>query len=124
MPEWQAALAPLDALVAIVEVYRSDRNRSVFRLDGDYPALPHNFVSYCRRDIALPKLMLIESPAGLPQSADGRLTIRFQGGVTRWLRVESQDAVWLIPDGPIELEPKRRYVLMQGEDGDLDLVKE
>jgi hypothetical protein len=124
MPEWQATLAPLGAVVAIVEIYRSDRNRNVFRLGGDYPNLPHNFISYCRRDVALPKLMVIESPAGLPQSGDGRLTIRFQGGVTQWLRVESRDAVWLIPDGPIELDPKRRYILIQGEDGELDLVKE
>ncbi len=124
MPNWQLALSPLGAIVAVVEVYRSDKNRLVFRLNGDYPALPHNFVSHCHLDSALPKLMVVESPGGLPQTKDPRLTIRFEGGVTRWLRVESRDTVWLIPDGPLGLQQRARYVLMQGEDGGLDLVKE
>jgi hypothetical protein len=124
MPYWQISLSHLGAIVAVVEVYRSDKNRLVFRLDGDYPALPHNFVSHCHLDSALPKLMVVESPGGLPQTMDSRLTIRFEGGVTRWLKVESRDTVWLIPDGPLGLQPRARYILRQGEDGELDLVKE
>ncbi len=64
-PEWQKELAPFGAIVTVFQVFRSDRNRHVFRANGDYPRRPVGIVSKCSFDPMLKSLLRVESPAGL-----------------------------------------------------------
>lgn len=123
-PDWAAPLRPLNALVGIVEVYRSATNRAIFRLNGAYPELPHGVVTRCRPEAMMPKFLRVDSPGNLPKTGVPRIKIRFQGAQTTWQRSESGDTVWLIPDGPLALNPRQAYLLERGEDGELDLIEE
>lgn len=119
VPEWVRVLSPYGALLAVVEVFRSDRNRYVFRLNGDFPEAPGNEVSILRSEPNMPRLMIVESPGGLEPTTTGHFLIEFDGAVTEWTAVSAKDRVWLSPLRANPLAPGRRYVLLKGDDGRL-----
>lgn len=119
VPDWVRMLSPHGALVAVVEVFRSDRNRHVFRLNGDFPEVPGDEVSILRSDPHMSRLMIVESPGGLEPTATGHLLIEFEGAVTEWTMVAAKDRVWLSPLRANPLAPGQRYILLKGEDGRL-----
>jgi hypothetical protein len=121
MPDWAAPLAVYRALLGVVQLFRSDRNKHLLLTSGDYPSLPANLVSLCHLDPAVPFLLLLHSPAGLAIKSDDIVQIRFQGGVTFWQRLDAADRAWLRPLGANPLEPKLRYVIVRGDDGSLYL---
>ena len=66
VPEWIEPIHRRDGLVAVVEVFRSSRNRHILRINGDYPeGADANVVSGCRLDPSLPGLLELDSPAAL-----------------------------------------------------------
>jgi hypothetical protein len=120
---WVQPLAAYGALLAVVEVFRSDRNRHVFRLNGDYPAAPGDEVSSLRCDPLLPRLLIVESPGALESPPDKRLLIEFEGETTEWTKITTKDKVWLSPVRSNPLTPGEKYALVKGEDGGLKLKR-
>jgi hypothetical protein len=118
-PEWIVPLAAFDAHVAIVEVYRSDRDNVILRLDGYFPEYAAHLVSECFVDLTLRRLLVVDSPASLPVANGETLEIAFAGGLTAWRRVDIANRVYLNPLGPNPLFARRRYRLMKSEEGDL-----
>jgi hypothetical protein len=118
VPGWVQPLSAYSARLTVVEVFRSDRNRHVVRLNGDYPSAPGNEISTVRLDPLMPRLVIIESPAGL-ESGDALLLIEFEGSTTEWTRITASDKVWLSPRRSNPLEPGHRYALVKSEDGRL-----
>lgn len=110
-PTWVAPLSRFDALLAVVEIFRSSRGEHVLRVNGDYPSPPANALSQCRWDSQIRRFLLIESPAALETPANGRYEIEYDGAVTEWTRVESKDRVWLNPLKATALPPGGRFVL-------------
>jgi hypothetical protein len=55
VPSWVEPLSAYGALLSVVEVFRSDRNVHVLRVNGDYPEPPGDILSVIRPDPAMPR---------------------------------------------------------------------
>ena len=118
---WEPPLKELGALLAIFQIFRSDRGRQMVRLNGDHPFASEDVSSLCVPDGTLANLLRVQKPALLPEPALGqRIAIRFQEQLTFWRRIGTADTVYLSPLGRLDLEPRKRYELA-AQDGMLVL---
>lgn len=116
-PTWVEPIRRHNGLLNVVEVFRSDRNRHVLRINGDNPASDAaQLVSICRLDPLIPRLLRVDSPAALGIEPGGHVQIAFGGGLTDWARVDTQTAVWLNPLGRNPLEAQRTYRIIRDEE--------
>jgi hypothetical protein len=95
--EWERTIAPYGALLCVLHVYRSERNRHIFRyrrveIDGAPEVL-----SVCRRDRTMPRLLIVDSPAALAAFSESPLAIYYNGAPSHWATVAASDRVWLNP---------------------------
>ena len=123
VPDWIEPLHGLDAIVTVVEVFRSGRNQHILRINGDYPESEDVHVaSICRLDRTLPNLLQVDSPAALGVVHGERVTIEFNGGLTTWSRLDTADRVWLVPSGRNPLVANREYLILRDSDSHLMLT--
>ena len=114
VPDWIEPLRRLDAIVTVVEIFRSGRNQHILRVNGDYPrAEEAHIASLCRLDTTLPNLLLVDSPAALGVATGEQIAIEFNGGLTNWSRLDASDRVWLVPSGRNPLAANQEYLIMR-----------
>lgn len=119
--EWSGWLAPYEALVGVVEVFRSYRNQYVLRINGDQPEALTDDLTVCVLDTTLRRCLRVESPAALP--AGDEFSILYQDEVSSWHVLKASDTVWLHPRGRYPLPPNAQYfALLQRGDGQLVLT--
>lgn len=118
-PDWIDKLRPWGAALTVFEVFRSELNEYVFRLNGEQPELPADVVSACRFNPEVPRFLKIAAPGALPVDNQGVIDILFNGNTTRWRRVDSADIVWLAPLGPNPLALKDEYEIVRDPAGQL-----
>ena len=122
VPDWIDPLRRLDAIVAVVEIFRSGRNQHILRVNGDYPESQDAHIeSLCRLDDALPSLLQVDSPAALGIATGEKLAMEFNGGLTSWSRLDISDRVWLVPSGRNPLVANQEYLIMRDADSRLIL---
>ena len=120
VPEWVRHINALGGAVSVIEVFRSDRNEHILRLNGEFPSSSSNeMVSTCRLDDLMPRLLQVDSPAALGGAHGDRFSISFSGGFTDWERVDSADRVWLIPVNRNPLSIGISYVILRDALGTL-----
>lgn len=120
MPNWIEPIRQYDALLTVVEVFRSGRNHHILRINGDYPeGSVDRIVSVCRLDNCLPRLLEIDSPAALGIANGEQVSIEFNGGLTDWTRFDASDKVWLNPLERNPLSLKQEYHILKDSDGRL-----
>ncbi len=110
-PSWRSELTRYGALLAVVEIFRSGGTDHVLRVNGDYPAPPPDGLSLCHWDPAIPRFLVVESPAALGSSETKRFEIEYEGSLTDWSRVETRDTVWLSPLKSTPLPLRGKFVL-------------
>ncbi len=118
-PEWIRPLAALDALLCVIEVFRSQRNQISLRLNGERPQPPPDVISICRRDRTLRRMLLVDSPALLGGQHGSTFEIEFGGTVTIWRRMDLANQVYLSPVSRVALIDVVRTELRRLEDGRL-----
>ena len=122
VPDWIEPIHRLDAIVTVVEVFRSGRNQHILRINGDYPeGEDAHIASLCRLDSTLPNLLQVDSPAALRIAPGEQIAMEFNGGLTNWSRLDISDRVWLVPSGRNPLVANREYLIMRDADGTLIL---
>lgn len=112
MPSWTHDLKRYDALVTVLEVFRSRHNRHLYRLNGEQPVDDMDTLSYCVADQHLPRVVRLMSPGVLTQKNGEVITLRFRDGLTEWQRLDLQDRVYLTCSKPVSLNRKARYRLV------------
>ena len=120
---WAQKLARFDALVAIVEIYRSDKNSYIIRVNGDRPQHSGHHLSECCFDPLIPRFLRIQSPATLPFGPGQKICLYHDGLLTDWERVDCRDQVWLTPVKANPLRKEMAYVLIQRDDGAIEIVE-
>ena len=114
VPEWIAPIHGLGGIVTVVEVFRSERNEHILRINGDYPEHEDaEIASICRLDNRLPNLLRVDSPASLGIAHGEEVAIEYNEGLTSWSRLDSADEVWLVPSGRNPLAAKQEYLIMK-----------
>lgn len=124
VPDWIEPIRRLDGLVAIVEVFRSEKNQHILRVDGDYPVGDQDdVVTSCRLDTGFLRLLRVDSPAMLGIANGEKVHIRFEGRLTDWSRMDSSDRVWLNPSQRNPLAANQDYIIIREADGHLAFRK-
>ena len=122
VPDWIQPIHRLDAIVTVVEIFRSDRNQHILRVNGDYPESEDaHIASLCRLDNTLPSLLQVDSPAALGVATGEQIAIEFNGGLTSWSRLDTSDRVWLVPSGRNPLVGNQEYLIVRDADSRLIL---
>ena len=120
VPEWVEPIHRLDAILTVVEVFRSSRNQHILRVNGDYPeAAGSQIATRCRLDGTLPNLLQVDSPAALGVAAGEQIHLEYNGGLTAWSRLDISDRVWLVTRGRNPLRANHEYVIWRDSDGRL-----
>lgn len=123
--EWIQPLGRVNAIVQVVEVFRSTMNRHVLRVNGDRPTgIREDVVSTCHLDPIIPRLLVVDSPAGLGVSHGQTAEIEFEGGLTQWERIDSKDNVWLSPRRVNPLNRRDVYRIVRDAAGVLHFEKD
>lgn len=116
--EWKGPLSALSVRLAIVEPFRNNDSRIIFRINGDSPEPPGEILSRCSRHTILSRLWRVHSPAALPVSVD-HIEIECLGSMSRWAVIGLQDAIYLRADGGEALEDLALVELVRRGDGSL-----
>ena len=121
VPEWQNELKRYNTIVLFFQIFRSEKNKHIFRVNGDSPSLPEfdTTISECYCDPLIPRLLVIDTPSGLELSRAGKIKISYQNSVSEWERIDSQDKIWLSPVGFNPLAKGKNYFLVKKTDGSL-----
>jgi len=117
---WIEPLAKHKAVLGVFEVFQSDRNEHLFRVNGEHPAGHEDVISVCRFDELMNRWLLVESPVGLRVPHQRKTTIVFKDHVTEWTRWDASGKVWLYTTaGPNPLPDNKDYELVRRGDGQL-----
>lgn len=119
MPDWAKILTKVDTTLCVVEVFRSELNKYIFRLNGEYPSISDAFLTVCYPDPIIPRFMVVESPASLPVLHGGTIKILFNNCITEWERIDGQNRVWLSPVSLNPLPRRKTFVISRQTDGTL-----
>lgn len=115
--KWREELKRYNAILSIFQVFKSQANNFIFRLNGDYPHKFESNQSICEFTMMLNKFLKVESPAVLDVPDKEKMVIKFDGGLTEWKRIDIQDTVYLYPISYNPLDIKKQYLLLQESDG-------
>jgi hypothetical protein len=119
-PDWVKPLANVDAMVAVFEIFRSDQDQHLFRVNGDHPVGTAELVSVCRFDELMNRWLLVENPISLRTPGQKKIMIEFNGHTTEWTRYAAAGKVWLYTEsGPNPLPDRFDYELTRRGDGQL-----
>lgn len=120
--EWEKALLRIGIYVCTIEIYRSDRNHTIFQISGLIPDMDSCIISYCYVDKILPRHLIIESPAALPVPPGQSIKLYDESGVSLWTRIDIKNKTWLRCDRSILLNKNTKYAIMSSVDYKFTLV--
>lgn len=119
-PEWARELKRYGALVTVLEVFRSGRNQYLYRLNGEQPEGSGQQASICT--VEVPRMLKLQSPGIIRIAVGEKLLIHFRDGISEWTRLDIKDGVYLVSGSPISLDSRKRYELVETEDGSFTLT--
>lgn len=121
-PEWIKSLSRWDAMLSVFQVFRSERNRHVYRLNGFTPkALTGNY-SECYVHRILKRHLVVSSPALIEEPNSALLTINYHDTISTWKRIDMQNQVVLCPLSINPLEVSKKYKLYKNKDNTYTLT--
>ena len=119
---WAQELRRYDAIVTVLEVFRSRHNSHLYRLNGEYPLESSTVSSMCRVELA--RFLRVLSPGILPIRHNERMSIYFKDGITDWCRLDTTDRVYLYTSKPVSLNQKASYELVEHENSKFVLLEQ
>jgi hypothetical protein len=120
VPGWREQLRPFNAVVAIFQIFRSQLDRYIYRVNGDFPSENNEIISTCRC-WEIHRFLRIDSPAQLGINRGEIVTLHHETGAMHWQRVDIADAVLLhaLRDHP--LKKGLLYEIVRQGDGTLSI---
>jgi hypothetical protein len=115
-PEWISRLRP-DAEVMVVEPFRSEFNRMIFRQNGVELNPGSSVLSFCRVHSILRRMLVVESPAAIAGLGIGPFMVEYEGSVSSWKQIPTGDQVWLAPERSSPFPRSARVALVRRVDG-------
>jgi hypothetical protein len=116
VPGWPEQLRPFGALVAICQIFRSQRNRYILRLNGEYPSEDETIITTCECSPMIHRLLAVHAPTQLPIQPDERVLLYHEGQASEWERIDTAGEVYLHALRPHNLSPGRRYEIVRQSD--------
>lgn len=121
-PDWADDLARIDVQLFNFAIFKSDKEKYIFKTNMVISSISPSLISMCRRDPFIGTWLKVVSPGALPVLPDEPLTLYFAGGATVWARVDLAQNVYLMPRGRCPLGTAVEYQLVRRETGEYELV--
>lgn len=115
-PEWVTRLRP-DAEVMVVEPFRSDFNKMIFRQNGVELTPGSSVLSFCRVHSILRRMLVVESPAAIAELGMEPFMVEYEGSVSSWKQIPTGDQVWLAPERSSPFPVSTHVALVRRVDG-------
>ena len=115
-PEWVESLRANEAILSVVQIFRSFRNRHVFRVNGEAPTQNLSVLTTCEVEKMLHRFLWIHSPATLPVKTGEKMVLRYDNQVWEWDRSDTSDRVYLIASRSHTLVRGQLYEIVELED--------
>lgn len=116
MAKWIKPLAKFGAILAVFELFRSDDDIEVFRVNGEYPTQIIDSISQCAFHPITPRFLEVQTPNNLNLPRRGRIKLRFNNCITEWERIDAEGKVWLSPVGRNPLNARHNYEIFKQSD--------
>lgn len=113
--EWIKSLSRWEARLSVFQVFRSEKNRHVFRLNGFTPKATEGVFSDCYFEKIFKRQLVILSPAIIEESSNETLMINYNDALSRWKRVDMKNQVVLCPTSINPLDISKKYKLHKKE---------
>lgn len=118
---WSGELRRYNAIVTVLEIFRSRYNDHLYRLNGEQPIDCPVVSSECNVELA--RFLRVLSPGILPVRHGEQMSIFFKDGLTEWCRLDLQDRVYLSNNKPVSLNPRATYELVERENHGFELLE-
>ena len=114
--EWRTTLANLGVRLAVVEIFSDHLGRRIVSYSGDAPeAWDEGRLTRLVRDPLLPRAFRVETPSALP--GDGEIALMHDGFRTTWRVVRARKTTYILPNGSLDLDENRTYVIRRTRPG-------
>jgi hypothetical protein len=113
---WMEQLRPFGATVVICQIFRSQHNRYVLRLNGEYPSEDETVISTCECSPMIHRLLALHAPTQLPLQPDERVLLYHEGQASEWERIDTAGEVYLHALRDHNLTPGKRYEIVRQSD--------
>jgi hypothetical protein len=117
---WQDSLSKWGASFVALNVFRSDKNRDIFVLDGDLPDSPLDCLTQLS-PTKIDRMFRVHSPAPLREHGSRSVTILVNDQATIWTIMPTSTDCFAFSPLEVELVPNRSYGIYETEDGKLSL---
>ena len=94
---WNLRLEKMGVEIMSLEVYISQYNQYIFKVDGGLPPEKREVITICHTKRSIPGILTVDSPGSLNVTNGQIIKIAFEGLVTEWRRRDLLDSVWLMP---------------------------
>lgn len=118
-PDWQVELKKYNVILIVFEVFRSELDQHIFRIDGDYPTVSIIELSTCYVDPIIPNFVVVDSPGSLEIKNGQTFEIDTETGSSKWRRIDISNKVYIVPTTNNPLTKGVKYRIIQKNDGRL-----
>jgi hypothetical protein len=121
MSGWLKPLKSLNAELMVFEIFRSDMNKHIYKVNGYTPVSLIKTVSNCYFTTYLPNFLLVESPNYLIEKNKSVFKIKYKNTFSIWKFIAGKKDYWLIPVEANPLPIGFQYILLSTQNNDLIL---
>jgi hypothetical protein len=122
-PEWLPFIRRFNAIMLVFQVFKSEQDHHIFRINGEYPTISLVEISNCYVDPIVPNFVVLESPAAFPYKNGESFEIWFENGVSNWKRIDIKNKVYIVPIKINPLDKRVVYKINEKNDGNLIFSK-
>lgn len=108
---WKSVIREEGAKLAVFEMFRHGQADLIFRVNGDTPETLGRIISLCQLDRSLPRLLLLETPSGVPAVNGQRIELEYEGIISECVYMIGEGKGWLNPVGHLNLPQNARFAL-------------
>jgi len=118
---WVKPLSEYRAILGVFELFRSEEDYEIFRVNGEYQSRYIKHISKCFIHPSTSRLLGIIAPEELNLPRRGRIKLKYNGCITEWERVDASGQIWLNPTSQSFLNKNFEYEIFQQGDNTLVL---
>jgi hypothetical protein len=117
---WKDSIEKSGAHLVVLNVFRSDKSRDIFHLEGVLPDSPQDCLSRIV-PTKIARMFRVLSPGALTGHGGDKVSILVENRLTTWTVMQTATDCFMFSPLEINLALSAGYMIYEGEDGNLNL---